>query len=58
MKHEHRVFDTARHRSKFVERPAKRHRAGARNAAERRTQTGDATAHRGTDDATAGFTAD
>ena len=34
--HEQRVLDAARHRPELVERPAQRHRAGARHAAEGR----------------------
>ncbi len=56
--HEHRVFDAAGHRSELVERPAERHRAGARHATERRTQACDTAAHRRRDDAPAGLAAD
>ena len=46
VQHQHGVFDAARHRAEFVERPAKRHRAGARHAAIGGAQSGDAAAHR------------
>ncbi len=52
------IFDRARHRAEFVERPAERHRAGARDAAEGGAQSCDAAAHRRTDNAAAGFAAD
>ncbi len=58
LKDEHRVLDRPRHRPEFVERPAQRHRAGARHAAERGAQARDAAAHRGADDAPAGLAAD
>ena len=58
VQHEHRVLHAARHRAELVERPAQRHRAAARHSAERRTQTGDAAAHRWRDDAAAGLAAD
>jgi len=52
------VFDGAGHRAELVERPAERHRAGARDAAIRRPQAGDAAAHAGANDAAAGFAPD
>ena len=58
VQHQHGVFDAARHRAEFVERPAQRHRAGTRHAAEGGTQAGDAAAHRRADDAAAGLAAD
>ena len=48
----------ARHRPELVERPAQRHRSGARHAPKRRTQSGNAAAHRGAHDAASGFAAD
>ena len=58
MQHQHGVLDAARHRAEFVERPAERHRAGARHAAVGGAQSGDAAAHAGRNDAAAGFAAD
>ena len=55
---EHGVFDAARHGAEFVERPAQRHRAVARDAAVGGAQSGDAAAHAGADDAAAGLAAD
>ena len=58
VQNEQAVFDAARHRAEFVERPAESHRAGARDAAVRGTQAGDAATHAGRNDAAAGFAAD
>ena len=51
MQHQHGVLDAARHRPQLVERPAQRHRAGARHAAVSGPQPGDPAAHRRADDA-------
>ena len=55
---QHGILDSARHRAELVERPAQRHRTGARHATKRGAQAGDPAAHRGADDAATGFAAD
>src|SRR6266404_9621601 len=55
---EERVFDGAGHGTELIERPAESHGAGAGHTAVGGTQPGDAAAHAGADDATAGFAAD
>ncbi len=57
MEDQHRVFDRPRYGTELVKRPAERHCAGARYAAECGAQPSHATSHRGTDDAAASFTA-